>query len=235
MNGDLDPGNGDSYELVVFDWDGTIVDSTRAITDSIRQAAADLGLPVPPVERARHVIGMGLLEAIHYAVPSIRREQLPAFVERYRQLYLREDAFLKPFDGIPELFAELEATGVMLAIATGKSRAGLDRALNRTGWGRHFVSTRTADEGAPKPDPWMLRDLCEELATPPERTVMIGDTTHDLGMARAAGAAAVAVTYGAHPVAELTAMTPRACVDDVAQLRAWLLPRVRPVGGEAAR
>jgi len=190
---------------------------------------------VPPVERARHVIGMGLLEAIHYAVPSIRREQLPAFVERYRALYLREDAFLKPFDGIPELFAELDAAGVMLAIATGKSRAGLDRALKRTGWGRHFVSTRTADEGAPKPDPWMLRDLCEELATPPERTVMIGDTTHDLGMARAAGAAAVAVTYGAHPVAELTAMTPRAWVDDVAQLRAWLLPRVRPVGKGGAR
>ena len=180
MNGDLDPGNGDSYELVVFDWDGTIVDSTRAITDSIRQAAADLGLPVPPVERARHVIGMGLLEAIHYAVPSIRREQLPAFVERYRQLYLREDAFLKPFDGIPELFAELEAAGVMLAIATGKSRAGLDRALNRTGWGRHFVSTRTADEGAPKPDPWMLRDLCEELATRgrPDITALGGWRAH---------------------------------------------------------
>lgn len=223
------------YELVVFDWDGTMVDSTRAITDSIRQAAAELGLPVPPVERARHVIGMGLLEAIHYAVPTISREQMPAFVERYRAHYLQEDAFLKPFDGIPELLAELDSAGVMLAIATGKSRAGLDRALQRTGWGRHFVATRTGDEGAPKPDPWMLDDLCTSLATPAGRTVMIGDTTHDLGMARAAGAAAVAVTYGAHPAGALRDMTPQGCVDDVAQLRAWLLPRIRPLGREVRR
>lgn len=223
------------FSLVVFDWDGTMVDSTRAITDSIRQAAEDLGLPVPSRERARHVIGLGLLEAIHYAVPTIAREQLPAFVERYRHHYLQEDALLKPFDGIPELLRELEDAGVMLAIATGKSRAGLDRALERTGWKRHFITTRTADEGAPKPDPWMLDDICAELATPPENAVMIGDTTHDLGMAQRAGAPAVAVTYGAHPVAELRAMRPAACVDDVAQLRAWLMPRLMPVAaaGEA--
>ena len=217
------------FSLVVFDWDGTMVDSTRAITDSIRQAAEDLGLPVPSRERARHVIGLGLLEAIHYAVPSIGREQLPSFIERYRHHYLQEDALLKPFDGIPELLCELEEAGVMLAIATGKSRAGLDRALERTGWKRHFITTRTADEGAPKPDPWMLDDICAELATPPENTVMIGDTTHDLGMARQAGAPAVAVTYGAHPVAELRAMNPAACVDDVGELRTWLLPRLLPV------
>jgi phosphoglycolate phosphatase len=219
----------DAYELVVFDWDGTMVDSTRAITDSMREAAKDLGLPVPSVERARHVIGMGLLEAIHYAVPGIERAALPKFVERYRAHYLQEDAFLKPFDGIPALLQELEDAGVMLAIATGKSRAGLDRALTRTGWGRHFMATRTGDEGAPKPDPWMLADLCSVLSTPPERVVMIGDTTHDLGMARAAGTAAVAVTYGAHPEAELRAMSPAACVHTVSELREWLLPRLRPI------
>lgn len=219
------------FELVVFDWDGTMVDSTRAITDAIRQAASDLGLPVPSVERARHVIGLGLLEAIHYAVPSITRAQMPAFVERYREHYLREDAALKPFDGIPALLAELDAAGVMLAIATGKSRAGLNRALEQTGWGRHFVATRTADEGTPKPDPWMLLDLCAALGSTPGRAVMIGDTTHDLKMASAAGATAVAVTYGAHPVAELTALAPAACVGSVAELRGWLLPRLDPVTG----
>ena len=226
-----EPAVAPRFELVVFDWDGTMVDSTRAITDAIREAASDLGLPVPSLERARHVIGLGLLEAIHYAVPSITRAQMPAFVERYREHYLREDATLKPFDGIPELLAELDAAGVMLAIATGKSRAGLNRALEQTGWGRHFVGTRTADEGTPKPDPWMLLDLCAALGSTPARAVMIGDTTHDLKMAAAAGATAVAVTYGAHPIAELTALAPAACVGSVAELRGWLLPRLDPVAG----
>lgn len=217
------------FELVVFDWDGTLIDSTRAITDAIRGSAADLGLPVPTRERASHVIGLGLLEAIHYAVPTIAREQLPVFVERYRAHYLRQDALLQPFDGIPELLAELDSAGVMLAIATGKSRAGLDRALGELDWGRHFLVTRCGDEGVPKPDPWMLRDICETLATDPGRAVMIGDTTHDLRMAAGAGTACVGVTYGAHPVEELRALGPATCVDDVGQLRDWLMPRLSPV------
>lgn len=221
------------FELVVFDWDGTLIDSTRAITDAIQGSAADLGLPVPSRERASHVIGLGLLEAIHYAVPTIAREQLPAFVERYRTHFLRQDALLQPFDGIPSLLAELEAAGVMLAVATGKSRVGLNRALEQTGWNRHFLMTRCGDEGAPKPDPWMLLDICATLATDPSRAVMIGDTTHDLRMAIGAGATPVAVAYGAHPVDELRALAPAACVDSVAQLRAWLLPRLAPVVSRA--
>ena len=229
------------FELVVFDWDGTLIDSTHAITDAIRASAADLGLPVPSRERASHVIGLGLLDAIHYAVPTIRREQLPAFVERYRAHFLRRDEQLQAFEGIPQLLAELQAAGVWLAVATGKSRAGLDRALVQTGWHAHFLSTRCADEGAPKPDPWMLDDLFEEIGVAPQRAVMIGDTTHDLKMAGAAGAAAVAVSYGAHPADELRACAPAACVDSVAELRGWLLPRLAPqppglagAGGAAA-
>ena len=224
-------GGSDRFELVVFDWDGTLVDSTHAIADAIQASAADLGLAVPTRERASHVIGLGLFEAIHYAVPEIRREQMPAFIERYRRHFLRADEHLRAFDGIEALLAELGQAGTTLAVATGKSRAGLDRALVQTGWSRHFATTRCADEGIPKPDPWMLRDICEELGVEAGRAVMIGDTSHDLRMARAAGASAVAVTYGAHPLEELQACEPSACVDSVAQLRAWLLPRLAATGG----
>ena len=210
------------FDLVVWDWDGTIVDSVGAVTDAIRGAAADLALPVPEPERARWVIGLGLLEAIHHAVPMIRRDQLPAFIERYRIHYLRRDAELRVFDGITDVLRGLDAGGLMLAVATGKSRVGLNRALVQTGLAPRFVATRCADEGAPKPDPWMLRDLAETLAVPPARMVMIGDTTHDLSMARAAGAAAVAVLYGAHEPEALRAAGPDAAVGTVAALADWL-------------
>ncbi len=222
-----------AFELVVFDWDGTLIDSTHAITDSLRASAADLGLPVPSRERASHVIGLGLLDAIHYAVPAIRSEQVPLFVDRYRSHFLARDAQLHAFDGIERLLAESDATGVMLAVATGKPRAGLDRALLQTGWKPRFAATRTADEGIPKPDPWMLEDILDELGVAAQRTVMIGDTTHDLRMAQAAGTASVAVTYGAHPVAELLGCAPTACVDSVEALRAWLMPQLLAPGAGA--
>ena len=210
------------FDLVVWDWDGTIIDSVGAVSDAMIGAANDLGLPVPTEAQARWVIGMGLLEAVHYAVPAIRREQMPAFIERYRVHYLKRDAELKLFDGIPEVLRGLDAAGVPLAVATGKSRAGLNRALVQTGLGPRFAATRCADEGAPKPDPWMLRDLGETLQIDPSRMVMIGDTTHDVGMAQAAGASSVAVLYGAHDPDALQAIAPDALVSSVAELAAWL-------------
>ncbi|HLT25233.1 MAG TPA: HAD-IA family hydrolase [Zeimonas sp.] len=214
------------FRLVVFDWDGTLIDSTAAIVHALRAAAADLGLPVPSRERASHVIGLGLFEAIRYAVPSIADAQLPDFVVHYRRHYFALDARLEPFEGVSQLLDELVDAGAWLAVATGKSRAGLDRALGQTGWRQHFRTTRCADEGAPKPDPWMLRDICEELEVDPAQTLMVGDTTHDLGMARAAGAAAIAVTYGAHPRRELEAEPSLAMVDSIVDLREALLSRV---------
>jgi phosphoglycolate phosphatase len=214
------------FRLVVFDWDGTLIDSTAAIVHALRASAADLGLPIPSRERASHVIGLGLFDAIGIAVPAIEREQLPEFVVRYRHHYFAVDGRLEPFEGIPQLLGELVDAGAWLAVATGKSRAGLDRALEQTGFARHFLTTRCADEGAPKPDPWMLRDICEELGVDPVQTVMVGDTTHDLGMARAAGAGAIAVTYGAHPRRELEAEPSLAMVDSIVELRETLLGRV---------
>ena len=215
------------FRLVVFDWDGTLIDSTAAIVDALRAAAADLGLPVPSRERAAHVIGVGLFEAIRIAVPTIEREQLPDFVVRYRHHYFALDQRLEPFAGVPQLLGELVDAGAWLAVATGKSRAGLDRALKQTDWARHFVTTRCADEGAPKPDPWMLRDICEEVGVDPVEVLMVGDTTHDLGMARAAGTGAIAVTYGAHPRGELETEPSLAMVDSIVELRESLLARVR--------
>lgn len=215
------------FRLVVFDWDGTLIDSTAAIVHAIRASAADLRLPVPSRERASHVIGLGLLEAIRYAVPEIDREQMPAYVERYRCHFLELDAQLQPFEGVPELLDEIAGGGVPLAVATGKSRAGLNRALIHMRWTGRFLTTRCADEGVPKPDPWMLRDICRELGMEPAHALMIGDTTHDLGMARAAGSGAIAVSYGAHPREELEGQAALAIVDSVAELRGAILSRVR--------
>jgi phosphoglycolate phosphatase len=207
-----------AYDLVVFDWDGTVVDSIGAISDAIIGAAVDLGLPEPPRERASWVIGLGLLDAIRHAAPSIRPDQIPAFVDRYRVHYLRRETELPVFEGFREMVRGLDASGVPLAVATGKSRAGLDRALQSTGLRRHFVTTRCADEGAPKPDPWMLNDIAAELQVAPERMVMIGDTVHDIGMARSAGTRSIAVMYGAHDRDTLRASHPDQSVESVAEL-----------------
>jgi phosphoglycolate phosphatase len=220
--------------LVVFDWDGTLIDSTAAIVEAICGSAADIGLPVPSRERASHVIGLGLGDAIRYACPTISPAQLPAFVERYRHRYLAQDARLVPFDGVPALLDELAETGAWLAVATGKSRAGLNRALDQMRWTSRFMATRCADDGIPKPDPWMLRDICEELDLGPEQIVMVGDTTHDLAMARAAGADSIAVSYGAHPRAQLAVEPALAIVESVAELREQLLAWLAGTEGSAS-
>ncbi|MGH1358029.1 MAG: HAD family hydrolase [Burkholderiaceae bacterium] len=210
-------------ELIVFDWDGTVMDSTAAIAMAIRGAAEDLGLRVPTLAQAAHVIGLGLSDALQQAVPDLKPDQIDAFTERYRVHYFASDPELMPFAGIPELLESLSAGPLPVAVATGKSRAGLNRVLDALDWRKHFISTRCADEGLPKPDPWMLNDLIEELGVSAQGTVMIGDTTHDLGMARAANVSAIAVTYGAHPDHVLKTEPSLAMVDDVAALEACLL------------
>lgn len=208
-----------NLKLVVFDWDGTLVDSTRAIVIAMQYAAADLGLPVPSSQQAAHVIGLGLHDALRLAVPALTAAQLPAYIERYRVHYLSRDAQLGAFEGIEPMLDALEQAGVAMAVATGKSRQGLDRALSQFDWRRRFVATRCADEGEPKPHPWMLEDLAVELGLEPADMLMVGDTTHDLGMARAAGAAAIGVTYGAHDRAQLLLEPALALVDNVPSLR----------------
>lgn len=210
------------FDLIVFDWDGTLLDSAAAIVRAIQAASADLGLPVPPDARARHVIGLGLGDALRHAVPELAEVDYPRMVERYRHHYLASDHELDLFEGTYELIESLHAEGRLLAVATGKSRKGLDRALEHSRLGPFFHATRCADECFSKPHPAMLEELLDELGVAREGCLMIGDTTHDLQMARNAGVAGLAVSFGAHPVEQLLAESPLACVHTPAELRAWL-------------
>nr|MCU0770124.1 HAD hydrolase-like protein [Burkholderiaceae bacterium] len=160
------------YELVVFDWDGTVVDSTASIARSIQQAAADLGLAVPSTAQASHVIGLGLRDALAAAVPDLGADRIEDS-ERYRHHYLAVEQDIVLFEGIRELLAALAADGARLAVATGKSRRGLDRAFESTGLGSYFEASRCADETRPKPHPAMLQELTTLLAVRRERTVMV--------------------------------------------------------------
>jgi phosphoglycolate phosphatase len=210
------------FELLVFDWDGTLIDSAGTIVHCIQAACRDLGLPVPDDARASHVIGLGLHDALTYAVPGLPSSEYGRMVERYRAHFLARDAAIPLFRGAAAMLSELRARGHVLAIATGKSRAGLQRALDNTGLKPLFASSRCADQCAPKPAPDMLFELMEELATSEATTLMIGDTAHDLQMAAHAGVPAVAVSYGAHAKADLAALGPLACVDSIDELSQWL-------------
>lgn len=210
------------YELIVFDWDGTLIDSAGAIVASMQAACRDLGLPEPSRERASHVIGLGLRDSLAHMAPDLPDSDYGRMVERYRFHFLSRDASLPLFAGTRDMLEELSARGHVLAIATGKSHAGLQRALEQTGVKRHFAATRCADRCAPKPAPDMLHELMVELAAVRESTLMIGDTSHDLEMAANAGVPAVGVAYGAHPREKLQPFAPLALVDRTEELRRWL-------------
>lgn len=213
------------YDLIVFDWDGTLMDSTAIIAGSIQAACRDLGLTVPSDEAARHVIGMGLAGALRHAVPDAPEAMVEPLVERYRYHFLARDEAIPLYVGARETVVELLGAGCLLAVATGKSRAGLSRAMRATGMQPYFQTSRTADETFSKPHPAMLLEIMEELGVEPECALMVGDTTHDLQMARNAGVDAVGMTHGAHPQEQLRELQPLALLDDFAGLRAWLKER----------
>ena len=211
------------YDLIVFDWDGTLFDSTALIVRAIQAACRDLGAPVPSDEAAAHVIGLGLQDALQHAVPDLPVDLYPELGRRYRQHYFASHDQVTLFAGVPELLAGLRERNHWLAVATGKNRHGLNEALRISGLAGSFDATRTADETRSKPHPQMLQELLEEFAVPPERAVMIGDTTHDLLMAQAAGTAGIGVAYGAHPREALAALRPLSVVDAPRALAPLLL------------
>ena len=210
------------FDLLVFDWDGTLMDSAACIASSLQAACKDLDLTVPSDRDARYVIGLGLNDAMAHILPTLDPSRYPSMSERYRHHFLRGDSATTLFQGAAEMLRGLREAGHLLAIATGKSRRGLDRALAATGLADCFIATRCADEGHSKPDPGMLYRLLEETAITAERALMIGDTTHDMQMAKSAGIARLAIAHGAHEACDLLEFEPLACVGDCAELNAWL-------------
>ena len=210
------------FDLVVFDWDGTLFDSTALIVRAIQGACRDLGEAVPDDARAAYVIGLGLRDALAHAVPGLPDARYPQLVERYRRHYAQHQNDLSLFPGVLEVLQRLRQRNHWLAVATGKSRQGLDEALAAVELRGVFDATRTADETRSKPHPQMLHELMAEFGVAPERTLMIGDTTHDLQLAANAGAARVAVSYGAHPVEAFAGHGPLFVAESVAALDRWL-------------
>lgn len=210
------------FDLIVFDWDGTLYDSTALITRCIQAACADVGTRVPSARDASYVIGMGLVEALRHAAPDLPPERYQAMAERYRHHYRATMHELALFDGALEMLNALKSRQHLLAVATGKTRQGLNEVLARPELLGLFDATRTADETASKPDPLMLLELMAELGVSAERTLMIGDTTHDLQLAASAGAARLGVSYGAHDPETFHLHEPLHVAHSVPELAEWL-------------
>jgi len=210
------------FDLIVFDWDGTLFDSTGLIVRCIQAACRDLGLPPPSDVQAAYVIGLGLMDALRHAVPELPVERYPELGRRYRHHYMARQHEIVLFEGTREMLGALRARHHWLAVATGKSRPGLDVALHNAQLRGFFDSTRTADETASKPHPLMLQELMGQLGAAPARTLMVGDTTHDLQLAANAGVACVAVSYGAHPDEDLRRFSPLFVARSTRELQGWL-------------
>ena len=210
------------FDLICFDWDGTLFDSTGIITRCIQQAVVDVGGARPSDQAASFVIGMALAPALAKAAPDVPPEKYPELGARYRHHYLRHQGDISLFDGVLPMLADLRGRHHWLTVATGKSRRGLDDVLATRQLRGVFDGSRTADETAGKPDPRMLNELMRQFGAEPERTLMIGDTTHDLQMALNAGCASVGVGYGAHPLDDFDALHPRFVARSVADLHRWL-------------
>jgi phosphoglycolate phosphatase len=215
-----------SFDLIVFDWDGTLMDSTAHIVYAIQHAAADLGLPIPSAESARQVIGLSLQAALETACPDLPLQRHQEMASACRKHYVAGDGAAVLFDGVADGLRELTARGVTLAVATGKSRRGLNQALEATGLRAHFAATRTQDDCPSKPHPAMLLELMEQLGVTAQRTLMVGDTTFDLSMAQQAGSHAVGMCYGAHEREALQRHAPLDLFEDFHGLRRWLAQRL---------
>ena len=211
------------FDLIAFDWDGTLFDSTAIIVRCIQAAVRDVGGTVPTDKEAAYVIGMGLMQALAHAAPDVPPEKYTELGNRYRFHYIQHQDDLSLFDGVLPLLNDLRERGHLLAVATGKSRRGLDEALHTVQLKGVFDGSRTADQTAGKPHPLMLQELMAEFDVAPERLLMIGDTTHDLQMAVNAGCASVGVSYGAHEPDAFHALKPLAVVHSVRELHDWLL------------
>ncbi|WP_423820905.1 HAD-IA family hydrolase [Salinisphaera sp. SPP-AMP-43] len=210
------------YELIIFDWDGTLMDSAGELVGALQQVIQDIGLPERTPAQMRELVGLGIQDVLARLFPELDPARVRDRLSRYRQRYGWPRTRSRLFVGIDEALAELYEAGFLLAVATGKSRRGLDEAMAETGCRDWFRITRCADESVPKPAPNMIDDILLRTATEPEAALMVGDTEYDMAMARAAGIDAVAVRSGVHQEARLRRAGALEVIDDVRNLRAWL-------------
>ena len=210
------------FDLLIFDWDGTLADSTRAIVDAVYHAADKLGLPRPSEQASCDIIGLELREALRVLFADVDATTLTELVTHYQRYYASVQDDIPLFAGVADALQGLAAQGFMLAVASGKGRNGLRHAIERAGVGDLVLARRSADDCFSKPHPQMLHEIMDELGCTPECSVMIGDTTFDLQMAQNAGMASLAVSYGAQPKENLLPHAPLACFDSFATLHTWL-------------
>ena len=211
------------FDLIVWDWDGTLADSTGMITNALLKAAEQVGLPALEPKTARNIIGLGLKESIHTLYGDIPVEQAQSLAALYTTNYYAGESEIPLFEGVTNTIKELNKRGFKLAVATGKGRRGLNLALEHCGLGKYFQSTRTVDECFSKPHPQMLDELMDYLVVMPERTLMIGDTSYDLQMAQNAGISSVGVSYGAQSAEQWQYLNPIQQFSNFSSLSAWLL------------
>ena len=211
------------FDLIVWDWDGTLADSTGMITQAILKAAEQVGLPAVSMQTARNIIGLGLREAIQTLYGDLPTETAQQLASQYTANYYAGESEIPLYESAAETIIALNRHGFKLAVATGKGRRGLNLAMEHCGLTKYFHATRTVDECFSKPHPQMLDDLMEDLVVMPERTLMIGDTSYDLQMAKNAGVNAIGVTYGAHTAEQWQHSNPVQQFNDFKSLSKWLL------------
>lgn len=211
------------YDLIVWDWDGTLADSTGMITNALVKAAQQVGLPALDPAKATSIIGLGLRESIYALFGDLPEAQARDLAAQYNTNYYAGESEIPLFPGASDTIIELNKRGYKLAVATGKGRRGLNLALQHCGLTQYFHATKTVDECFSKPHPQMLDALMDELVVMPERTLMIGDTHYDLQMAKNAGVHTAAVTYGAQSAVQLSPYNPEYVFNSFHDLSTWLL------------
>jgi len=212
----------DKYQLIIFDWDGTLMDSEARIVTCIRLALSDMEMPLQPDHQLKQVIGLGLREAVEALVPGESDDVYEGLITAYRKYWLGSEVEgTRLFNGIENMLNQLHQAGYLLGVATGKSRRGLDIQLDETGLGRLFASSRCADESRSKPAPDMVCEILTELDLQPSQALVVGDTEFDLGMAQAAGCDRVGVTYGVHDRMQLETFAPLCLMASPEELATW--------------
>lgn len=212
------------FDLIIFDWDGTLMDSVTKIVRCFQAAMKDLNIVAPDELEIRNIIGLGLEEALNVLLPGHTSLEKRLVIDLYREHFLERDKTAMPFfNGVESGLPLLQAHGYQLAIATGKNRKGLDRLLYNHNFEKYFTATRCSDESCSKPHPQMLNDILEITKVDPARAIMIGDTTYDMEMARNANVECMAVNYGVHDCEQLLSYRPKDCLGSFPELMNWLI------------